>query len=57
MKLRLVWVLEILPDTSAAPPKTRWNLKDGALYSFFPVAGSYVFLFEGFELSKIIPSY
>jgi len=46
LNLQPPWVGAILPHASAATSNTGSNRKEGALYGFFAVTGSPVFLFE-----------
>jgi len=43
----------ILPHDRAEASNAVWNLKEGALYGFFPVSDSRDFSFEGLVLSKV----
>jgi hypothetical protein len=45
---------EILPHTRAETSNATWNLKEGALYGFFPVSDSRDFSFEALVVSKVL---
>jgi hypothetical protein len=52
LELQALLVPAIFPHTSAETSNATWNLKEGALYGFFPVSGSRDFSFEGLVVFK-----
>jgi hypothetical protein len=49
----MLLVGSIFPHTSAETSNAAWNLKEGALYGFFPVSGSRDFSFEALIVSNV----
>jgi hypothetical protein len=55
LELQALLVPPILPHDRAEASNAVWNLKEGALYGFFPVTGSRDFSFEALVVSKVPP--